>query len=138
MYKCENFAIHELVPPKVYQKRGEKAWELLDPRLLITLDRLRERYGPIRVNDYGYRNPGNRQWSWLRTPGSPHFSPTSQHTFGRAADCLFSDVEVEQVRKDILANPDDHAFKLINSIELDVSWLHVDVRNCERIKAFKP
>ena len=40
MYKCENFSIHELVPPNVFYNRGEKAWELLDERLLITLDSL--------------------------------------------------------------------------------------------------
>ena len=43
MYRCEYFALYELVPEEVYLERGEKAWELLDKRLLITLDRLRER-----------------------------------------------------------------------------------------------
>jgi len=51
MYKCDHFKIQELVSPGVYKDRGDKAWELLDDRLLMTLDKLRERYGPIIVNN---------------------------------------------------------------------------------------
>ena len=40
MYNCKYFAIHELIPPQVYRDRGEKAWELLDPDMLRTLDLL--------------------------------------------------------------------------------------------------
>ena len=83
MYRCEYFAIHELVPPKVFQEWGEKAWELLDERLLITLDRLRRRYGPMTVNNYYWGK--EREWSGLRTKDSPFYSRYSQHTFGRAA-----------------------------------------------------
>lgn len=136
MYKCKYFAIHELVPPKVFDERGEKAWELIDDRLLITLDRLRERYGSITINNYVWGK--DRQWSGLRTPDSPYFSPYSQHTFGRAADCIFADVTAEQVRQDMLNNIDDPLFEFVRSIELSVSWLHFDIRNCTRIKAFKP
>lgn len=136
MYRCSHFAIHELVPPNVFHARSENAWELLDERLLITLDRLRERYGSITVNNWYWGR--EREWSGLRTKDSPYYSDYSQHTFGRAADCLFSDRTSERVRQDILANPNDPAFELIGSIELGVSWLHFDVRNCERIKSYHP
>ena len=136
MYKCENFSIHELVPPNVFYNRGEKAWELLDERLLITLDSLRSRYGQMTVNNYYWGK--NREWSGLRTSDSPYYSAFSQHTFGRAADCLFSGISAEEVRQDILANPQDDDFKLIGSLELGVSWLHFDVRNCDRIKTYYP
>lgn len=136
MYKCEHFSIHELVPPDVFNKRQEKAWELLDERLLITLDKLRERYGLITVNNYYWGK--DREWSGLRTSDSPYYSPFSQHTFGRAADCLFSNISTEELRQEILANPTDPDFELIGSIELGVSWLHFDVRNCERIKTYYP
>ncbi|MCW9013737.1 MAG: hypothetical protein OQL06_08130 [Gammaproteobacteria bacterium] len=136
IYKCTHFAIHELVPPEVFYSRGEKAWELLDERLLISLDRLRERYGSMTVNNYHWGKA--REWSGLRTSDSPYYSHFSQHSFGRAADCLFKHKTAEQVRQDILAHPDDAAFELIGSIELGVSWLHFDVRNCERIKTYYP
>jgi hypothetical protein len=136
MYKCEHFAIHELVPPLVFEQRGEKAWELLDDRLLITLDRLRERYGSMTVNNYYWGK--DREWSGLRTKDSPYFSPYSQHSFGRAADCLFAAKTAEEVRQEILAAPMDPTFELIGSLELGVAWLHFDVRNCDRIKTYYP
>lgn len=69
---------------------------------------------------------------------SPYYSPFSQHTFGRAADCIFKDFTAEQVRQDIRDNPLHADFKLIGSIELDVNWLHFDVRNCHRLKTYTP
>ena len=136
MYRCEHFSIHELVPPHVFHKRGEKAWELLDERLLITLDKLRQRYGRMTVNNYYWGK--NREWSGLRTSDSPYYSAFSQHSFGRAADCLFASKTAEDVRQDILANPNDDDFLSIGSVELGVSWLHFDVRNCDRIKTYYP
>lgn len=136
MYKCTHFKIHELVDPDTYAKRGEKAWELLDDRLLITLDRLRDRYGMMTINNWKW--DGDRQWSGLRTADSPWFSTYSQHSFGRAADIIFGNTTAEKVRQDILADPDHSDFEFINSLELDVSWCHLDVRNTKRIKAFKP
>ncbi|MFH2047000.1 MAG: hypothetical protein ABIK92_17870 [Pseudomonadota bacterium] len=136
MYKCKHFLIYELVPRRVFEERGEKAWELLDDRLLITLDKLRDRYGSITVNNYYWGK--EREWSGLRTSDSPYYSPYSQHSFGRAADCLFADNSAEAIRQDILANPSDPAFALIGSIELGVSWLHFDIRNCDRIKTYYP
>jgi len=136
VYKCNHFSIHELVPRSVYEKRGEKAWQLLDERLLITLDKLRERYGSTTINNW-YWGKG-REWSGLRTSDSPYYSTFSQHTFGRAADCLFANVSAEEVRQEILASPNDPAFELIGSLELGVSWLHFDVRNCERVMTYRP
>ena len=136
MYKCKHFSIHEFVPPNVFNQRQEKAWELLDERLLISLDKLRERYGLITVNNYYWGK--DREWSGLRTSDSPYYSPFSQHTFGRAADCLFSNISTEEVRQEILANPTDPDFELIGSVELGVSWLHFDVRNSHRIKTYYP
>ena len=136
MYKCKHFAIHELVPKHIFEKRGEKAWQLLDERLLITLDRLRERYGSMNMNNYHWG--GNDQWRGLRTPDSPYYSQTSQHSYGRAADPIFRHVSVDRVRHDLDQEPDDETFKLINSIELDVSWFHFDVRNCDRVMSYRP
>ena len=135
-YKCAHFAIHELVPEGVYKARGELAWSLMDERVLKTIDRLRERYGPMTINNYKWG--GSRSWSGLRTPDSPYFSQYSQHTFGRAIDCLFADISAEDVRKDINANPNHPDFELITAIEEGVSWLHIDCRNTDRLQRFYP
>ena len=132
MYKCKHFEIHELVPPHIYEKRGEKAWELLDERALITLDALRDRFGVATVNNYKFG--GTRLWSGLRTPDSPYYSETSQHSLGKAFDVVFKYVQAEEVREFILNNRD--LFPHVTGLELDVSWLHFDVRNTNAIKVF--
>ena len=135
MYECRHFKIHELVSQDTYGDRGLLAWELLDWRLLHTIDSLRDKYGPITVNDYFWG--GKYEWSGLRDPDSPNYRKYSQHTFGRAVDLKFKNTTPDKVRQDILDNPDD--FIYINSVELDTdSWLHIDVRNCKRIKTYKP
>jgi len=135
MYKCEHFKIQELVPPSIYKIYGEFAWHFFDDRALITLDRLQDRYGTTIINNWLW--DGDRLWSGLRTPESPYYSPGSQHTFGRAFDCIFKEVSAEQVRKDLFDNPNDLTFKFINAVEADVPWFHFDSRNCKRIKVFK-
>lgn len=134
MYKPKFFRVEELVPRHVFQARGAAAIELIDERVLITLDALREKFGPITVNNWVWG--GNRQWSGLRTEQSPFGTAFSQHRFGRAVDCIFRNVTAEEVRQYILANPDE--FPLITFVELDVSWLHFDVRNCPRITTWSP
>lgn len=134
MYIPTFFAAHELVPETVYMYRGDRSWELLDDRLLITLDALREQFGPITVNNYMWG--GDREWAGLRTANSPYGTEYSQHRFGRAADCIFTKNSVDTVRDYILGHPD--AFPYINSVELETSWLHFDVRNCDRILTYKP
>lgn len=136
MYTCKYFIIQELVSPGTYKKRGDKSWQLLDDRLLITLDRLRERYGQMTVNNWQWG--GDREWSGLRTPDSPWYSTYSQHSYGKAADIIFKHITAEQVRQDILQTPDHKDFELINSFEEDTSWLHVDCRNVQRLYTFKP
>ena len=107
---------------------------MIDDRLLRLDDQLREKFGRIIINNW--HTGGNREWSGLRTPESRYYSPTSQHTFGRASDKLFIDSTTDTVRNYILKNADE--FPLLTSLELDVSWLHSDVRNCDRIKTYRP
>ncbi len=134
MYKCKYFKIQELVPENAYAERGEKAWELLDERALITLDTLHDKYGTMIINNWLWGGP--RQWSGLRTASSPYGTMYSQHRFGRAFDVIFKNYDADHVRQEVLNNPE--WFPLITSLELDVSWFHFDVRNCERIKVYKP
>jgi len=132
MYKCNHFKIQELVPKHVYEARGDKAWELLDKDALKMIDGLREAFGVMTVNNWD--RGGERNWSGLRTSDSPYYSPYSQHSFGRAFDCIFTSRTAQQVRQAILNNRDD--FPLVMGMELDTSWLHVDTRNTYRIKTF--
>ncbi len=136
MYKTKHFTITELVPPHVYEERGDKAWSLLDDRALKTLDTLRDKFGSTTVNSWSWN--GDRMWSGLRTSESPYGSEYSQHRYGRAFDCIFKEKTAEEVREYVLANQDE--FPYIRGIELDVSWLHFDVGNRpgDNIYTFSP
>jgi len=72
----------------------------------------------------------------LRTSDSKYYSAYSQHSFGRAMDLIFKDTTAEQVRQDILATKSHPDFLFINSFEENTSWLHIDVRNVDRILTF--
>ncbi|AEA99037.1 D-Ala-D-Ala carboxypeptidase family metallohydrolase [Alteromonas mediterranea] len=135
MYKPKYFIAQELVPKSVFLKRGARSLELIDERLLITIDQLREKFGPCTINNW--HSGGGFTESGLRTPDCKHYSPFSQHTFGRAADCKFSKATPEEVRHYILTHPEE--FPFITFVELDTpTWVHIDVRNCKAITTWSP
>ena len=132
MYKCKHFKIEELVPPSIVRDYGERAWQFLDERALRTLDKLRDKFGKTIVNDWVFG--GKNKYRGFR----PHYctvgATQSQHRFGRAFDCIFPESDIDDVREYILEHPKE--FRYINAVEIGVSWLHFDVRNCKRIMTF--
>ena len=54
MIKTKHFKAHELVPPEIYEKFGERSYMFMDDRLLLLIDDLRNRFGPATINNYGY------------------------------------------------------------------------------------
>jgi len=133
--KAKFFAIHELVPPHIFEKYGEKAWKFIDSRLIESIDALKEHFnlGTMTINNYYWG--GDRRWSGLRTPKSPYYSETSQHSLGNAIDAVFSHYSAAEVRNYIIDNP--HKFPHIKGMELEVSWLHIDTRNEDRLVLFR-
>jgi len=124
----KHFIIQELVPPPVYHERGDLAWELLDKRLLENLDSLRDQINePITVNNWHLG--GNRTQSGLRQYGMEYYRPYSQHSFGRAADCICH-TSADKLRDMIMQGQIVLPHNV--TIEMDVDWLHMDVRNSER------
>ena len=126
--------------PLTFIERGESAWELLDARAIVTLDQLRDKFGPLTVNTWhtneshptrGFKYRGFRPWT------CPEGAKFSQHKYGRAFDCSSRRVTAEEMRQYILEHHDD--FPFINCLELDVDWLHFDTRNVtQRIKLVRP
>lgn len=135
MYRPKHFILEELVPEMTHRLFGDKAWEFLDERALMVLDRLREKFGSITVNNWKWGGP--RQWSGLRTEESPYGTQYSQHRAGRAFDCVFKAADPETVRTYILEHPEE--FPEIGGLELGTpTWVHFDVRHHDGIKAFYP
>lgn len=147
MYQCKYFELWELIPPQTFNMyKGERAWQFLDERALRMLDKLREKFGPIIVNDYGF-SPSYREKIGRKGKPLDKFSgyrpiscnvggPDSQHRHGRAFDCDFLEIDTEAVRQYVIDHPKE--FKHIHGIELIVPWFHFDTRNYKGLLQFKP
>ena len=141
-YKPNYFAPHEVFTPSTIERYtmingllAKSIWLLMDDRVLWTLDQLREQFGPVILNDYYWG--GHNHWRGFRPiqdlnePGVPEAvkkNRGSQHCFGRAADCVFKNTTVEEVRNDIKQYPYKDRYKYIKAVEDKVPWLHFDVR----------
>ncbi len=132
--KSKYFEIHELVSEELYERKGEGAWRYVPVLLIVALDTVKERFpnGTMTINNYAWG--GNRKWSGVRTPDSPYYSLTSIHSFLGAIDAIFSAYDAEEVRQDIINNPE--IYPMVKGIELGISWLHMDIRNEDELVTF--
>lgn len=143
MYQCKHFKAYELVSKSIYEKRGNKAYQCIDERLLQLLDTLRELLdSPMTINSWQWG--GNRNESGLRTPESSYYSNTSQHSYGRAVDFLVKGMTADEVRKKVIGWMRDGTIQELCGVEsitleLGVSWVHIDVRNNDAgVNSFYP
>lgn len=145
-YRAPDFAVQELVPEHVYDRFGESAYRFINPLLAITLQQLRNRHGRILINSYNR----DRKQSGLRTAAfwerEYGYSPAKAqaafdkymgiHKFGGAADAIPLDTPLSEILEDIRQNPDLYPF--LSFVEIDISWLHIDVRNQPDITFWSP
>lgn len=121
-----NLFLDEYIPEAMYRKYEDRPHiliGLIDRRLVEADQQLRDKFGRVAINNWW--GDGNRNWSGLRTPDSPYYSRTSQHSFGRASDKIFKEATAEEVRNYIKANWQTLG---ITCIEDNVTWVHSDVR----------
>lgn len=127
-YRPENFSLQELVPPDIYKSRGDRAWELLDCYALITLQALRDAFGPITVNNWHAGGPYKE--SGLRSFTTSTGAAYSQHRFGRAFDCKIKGVTPHEAMHYVLAHPEKFPhLTTIENPDATPTWFHFDVRN---------
>jgi hypothetical protein len=129
--KPKSFVIQELVDPDTYKMRGERAWELLDAGALVTLQKLRDTFGALKVNDW--HTGGNYRESGLRSATTSTGAKYSQHKFGRAFDCKFAGFTPTQVRDYVLAHRNDFPYiTVIEDTAFTPTWFHFDTRFTNR------
>ena len=140
MYKPKYFKAHEFLSEAEHNRNGGYYLNnIMDGRILAIADELRARYGSTTINNYKYG--GIRRWSGIRTPDSEWYEPRSQHSFGRAIDCVFSGITAEEVRADIRKRGIEVFSHITDSVTIEdgVNWLHVDVRNNKKgVNFFNP
>jgi len=127
LYKCYYFKLEELVSKEIFSKYGDRAWQFLDPRLLASIDAIRVFFNvPMTANNWHKKGP--RKYSGFRERSCEVGADESQHRHGRACD-LVCKIPAKDLRERIRTSPEK--FPHITTIEDDVDWLHVDVRQRE-------
>ena len=124
------FTWEELVPPEIFRAPPATGFAILfDPRMLMTLIRLREKYNKA-ITCNNWKRGGQFRYRVLR-PFSVRpagGAAYSQHYFGRACDLDISGMTAEQIRQEMKNNPKDPAWEFITVVEDKVNWLHFDCR----------
>lgn len=127
-YKCKFFKLYELLPKEIY-KNEDEGWELLDEKLLRTIDVIREIVGvPLICNNWKFG--GSRNLCGLRPKNCSIGAKFSAHKDGKAVDIISSKMTAHDMRELIKKNKD----KLPYNIRLEkwdkngneISWLHID------------
>lgn len=131
-YIPKHFVIEEITSPDICDPLNPNQWFLFDNRILWTADQLRKRYGKLICNTWSWN--GMHTFRGFRPWACQVGSRNSQHKLGRALDLIPIEVDVDEIRNEIIANPNREEFKYITAIESDVSWLHIDCRNYNKAR----
>jgi hypothetical protein len=134
--------LEEYVSPRVFEQYGIRASRFICKTLLnattqLVLD-LEEEYGrPISVSINTWLWGGTRVASGLRMPGTPHYSITSAHAWGKGDDKQF---KFKDGDKEVLPTKEVYEFIIKNEkkyYELGIrrmedlrdapTWIHWDV-----------
>ncbi|MGL5690340.1 MAG: D-Ala-D-Ala carboxypeptidase family metallohydrolase [Bacteroidales bacterium] len=133
-YIPRNFKATELACRHVHAKFGNNIWQLFDPKLLITLDFLRERLGKrIIINNWNvggiYSERGIRCniCEEIKKYTDKGICFVSQHIQGRAADFNVDGMTAQEVRDWLVKNANELPHPIC--VENVGNWVHIDTRS---------
>jgi len=134
----KHFSIKELIDPETYGQIGDRSEGIIDPRLIETIEAIREKFGRTTINTWEFG--GRFEYSGYRPCSYKKGAKYSSHRFGNTADLKFPDVAPIVVQQHIIANPDDFPYVIrMEDAEVTKTWLHVETGRRRRpIKVFKP
>lgn len=136
------FAPEELVDEKTYElfeHNPELIYRLFDPNILQWADWMRDKYGPMKVNDWS--NGGPFSWRGLRNPNAKRFySPTSMHSHGQALDLEPRDYTAREIIDDLRKRIVNVPYVTRIEDEPGMTWIHGDTKitNKRNTHFFKP
>ncbi|HNY52953.1 MAG TPA: hypothetical protein PK727_04575 [Bacteroidales bacterium] len=132
--KSTYFELEELVCPDVFEKYGEFAWNFLDPRLLLTIDRIRVKIGKhITINNWssgGNYNQRGLRCNLCHIVQSKKKLYMSAHVLGKGVDFDVEGMLAEEVRLWITAKKTIWPYNI--RLERDVSWVHLDIYDMDQ------
>lgn len=146
------FEVEEIIPPvsllpkqmqQVYANNPQKLFRCFDQLALVTLDRLRKRYGSCLVNNWKAFSPEDAldlskkhifRFSGFRPWECEEGATLSEHRMFRAFDCKFRNVTPVEIWADMQAKTNAPEFEHIQRIEAfdGMSWFHFDTGQHER------
>lgn len=147
LYVPKYFEVQELVCLHVYKKWGHNPnfiWNFFDPRLLMTLDYLRDKLNkPIYANNWNIggslsqRGLRCNMCDLVRSKTNSAQTYVSSHILGRACDFDVKGMTAKEVRDWIITHATELPFPL--SLEDKVNWVHIDMReqNNQNVYLFK-
>ena len=125
-YRPPSFTLQELVPPSIFNRLGEKAWDLLNEDALRSLQALRDKFGPITVNNWSFGGPFKE--SGLREADTKTGAPKSAHKRGEAFDCKPRASRVKDIYDYVIAHGEQFPLiRRIENIKATPTWFHFDV-----------
>ena len=126
IYKPKDFTLDELLPPEWMDKGPEDhLWGIFDFSILRAAQVLRDRFGPIFINNWAVGGP--LKYCGFRPEDCGVGSILSQHKFGRALDLHPTRISADEMRHEIKSRRG--TYSEITCIEEGVSWVHIDCRN---------
>jgi len=131
--KTKYFKLQELVHPFFYEKFGDKAWEFLNPNILVVADAIREEINSsIVINNWNAG--GDLKNCGLRPFNTNTGAEFSIHKFGGALDLHFTRYTPTVVFGMIMAKKQyfyDLGLRRIENVEHTPTWLHIDCANTQ-------
>lgn len=127
----DNFYLDEFVCPEIYSARGAQSVQLLDMRIIMAVQFLREKIGkPITINTWW--SGGQYHESGLREFNTRTGAKLSQHKYGRAVDIKVSGMTPREVYEVVMSHEqhliEHQLITTVESLAATRSWLHVDCR----------
>jgi hypothetical protein len=135
----DHFELHELVCDHVFKKYKNRAWMFLDPRLITTINNIRERIGkPITINNWKdggtFNERGLRctQCSIVKDNIAKGNLYMSAHVLGKGVDFDIQGMTAEESRQYIINHATLWPYHI--RLEAGVNWVHLDLYNQEEDK----
>ena len=131
------FKTQELISRAVYEEKGDRAIDFLNPKILEVLVFIREGLNvPLIVNNWSFG--GRFQYRGYREPQCKEGAKKSQHREGNAIDFHSTILSPEAIRNWIKRNADKLPYPI--RLEEDVNWVHIDLANkgITKVETFKP
>ena len=126
-----HFFLDEFVCPEIYSARGGQSAQMIDMRIIMAAQYLREQLGkPITINNWW--NGGQYHESGLREFNTRTGAKWSQHKFGRAIDVKVAGMTPREFYAAVMSHEnyliENQLVTTIENIASTPTWVHLDCR----------